>query len=185
MEKALEMAQKANAMDKNRIAGSRLLSYIYRQKRQYEKSIAEIEKWIEFEPNNAGAYSGLASVLYALGRGEETIASAKKAIRLDPLSSGLSYYYLGMGYWVMGQYAEAIAAYKKALHYRPTSEPYYIVLTATYSLLDREEEARTAAAEVLKLNPKFSVDRIAKRLPFKNKAYTERYVNALRKAGLN
>ena len=185
MEKALEMAQKANAVDKNHIAGSRLLSYIYRQKRQYEKSMAEIEKWIEFEPNNTGAYLGLASVLYALGRGEETIASAKKAIRLDPISSGNSYYYLGMGYWVMGQYEEAIAAYKKALYYRPTSEAYYTVLTATYSLLDREEEARTAAAEVFKLNPKFSVDRIAKRLPFKNKAYTERYVNALRKAGLN
>jgi len=28
------------------------------------------------------------------------------------------------------------------------------------------------------------VNRIAKRLPFKDKAYTERYVGALRKAGL-
>jgi hypothetical protein len=60
----------------------------------------------------------------------------------------------------------------------------YTVLTATYSLLDREEEARAAAAELLRLDPEFSVDRIAKRLPFKDKAYTERYVNALRKAGL-
>ena len=84
----------------------------------------------------------------------------------------------------MEQYEKAIVAYKKALHFRPTSEPYYIVLTATYSLLGREEEARTAAAEVIKLNPKFSIDRIAKRLPFKDKEYTERYVNALRKAGL-
>jgi hypothetical protein len=50
--------------------------------------------------------------------------------------------------------------------------------------LDREEEARAAAAELRRLDPEFSVDRIAKRLPFKDKVYTERYVNALRKAGL-
>jgi len=183
-EKALEMAQKANAVDKNHIAGSSLLAYIYRQRRQYEKAIAEIERWIKLDPNNAAAYSSLAGTLYALGKGEETIAAAKKAIRLDPIASGSYYYYLGMGHWLMEQYEEAIVAYKKALHFRPNSEPYYIVLTATYSLLDHEEEARAAAAEVLKLNPKFSVDRIAKRLPFKDPAYTARYVNGLRKAGL-
>jgi adenylate cyclase len=183
-EKALEMAQKANAVDKKHIAGSGLLAYIYRQKRQYEKAIAEIERWIELDPNNASAYSSLAGILYALGKGEETIATARKAIRLDPIASGSYYYNLGMGFWVMGKYEEAIEAYKKALHFRPNSEPYYIVLTATYSLMDREEEAHKAAAEVLKLNSKFSVDRIAKTLPFEDKAYTERYVNALRKAGL-
>ena len=62
--------------------------------------------------------------------------------------------------------------------------PAHIVLTASYSILGREEEARAEVAEVLRLNPKFSVDSYAKRLPFKDQAYTEQYVNALRKAGL-
>jgi adenylate cyclase len=184
MEKALELAQKALAMDESHIAGGYLMAYIYRQQKQYEKSIAEVKRLIDLTPNDATGYKMLAGMLYPLGRGEETIAAAEKVIRLDPMTSATIFYWLGMGHWVMGQYEEAIAAYEKALHLRPTSVPYHIVLTATYSLLDREEEARVAAAELLRLDPEFSVDRIAKRLPFKDKVYTERYVNALRKAGL-
>jgi adenylate cyclase len=184
MEKALELAQKALAMDKHRIDGGWLLAYIYRQKRQYEKSIAEVKRLIDLTPGDAQGYKILAGMLYPLGRGEETVAAAKKAIRRDPMTSASTFYWLGMGHWVMGQYEEAIEAYKKGLNLRPTAVYLNTVLTATYSLLDREEEARAAAAELLRLDPEFSVDRIAKRLSFKDKAYTERYVNALRKAGL-
>ena len=82
------------------------------------------------------------------------------------------------------QYEEAIAAYKKVLHHNPDDMLAHTGLAATYSLLGREEEARAAAAEVLRIEPKFSVEYIVKTLPFKNEADTERLVNALRKAGL-
>jgi TolB-like protein/class 3 adenylate cyclase/Flp pilus assembly protein TadD len=183
-DRALELAQKAIALGDPTARGRLLLSYIYRQKRQYEESIAEMERVIELNPNFADAHAHLAGRLYAVGRGEEAVASAKKAIRLNPMGPWAYWYWLGMGHWVMGRYEEAIAAYKKALDRRPTALPVQIVLTASYSLLGREEEARAEAAEVLRLNPKFSVEKYAKRLPFKNQALTERYVGALRKAGL-
>jgi hypothetical protein len=50
-------------------------------------------------------------------------------------------------------------------------------------LADLEEEARNSAAEVLRIDPKFSLEYHAKILPFKNKTDTEFYVGALRKAG--
>ena len=183
-DRALELAKKAIALGDPAATGPFLLSYIYRQKRQYEKSIAEIERVIDLNPNSAAAYAHLAGRLYAVGRGEEAVASAKKAMRLNPISPWYYFYWLGLGHWVMGQYEEAIAAYKKMLHLRPTSLVAHIVLTTSYSLLGRDEEARAEAAEVLRLNPKFSVDKYAKRLPFKNQALTERYVDGLRKAGL-
>ncbi len=40
------------------------------------------------------------------------------------------------------------------------------------------------SAEVLRLNPKFSVKKYAKRLSIRDKAVKERYIDALRKAGL-
>jgi adenylate cyclase len=48
----------------------------------------------------------------------------------------------------------------------------------------REDEARVAAAEVLKLNPKFSLERFVKIHPYKDPSMRERYINSLRKAGL-
>ncbi len=48
----------------------------------------------------------------------------------------------------------------------------------------REKEARAEAAEVLRINPKFSVDSHAKMLSFKDQSVNDRVVDALRKAGL-
>jgi hypothetical protein len=50
--------------------------------------------------------------------------------------------------------------------------------------LGREEEAHAEAAEVLRLNPKFSVKKFAKGSLQRDKAVNERYIDALRKAGL-
>jgi adenylate cyclase len=47
-----------------------------------------------------------------------------------------------------------------------------------------EEEAHAAAAEILKINPKFSLGRFAKVHPYKDPSMRERYINSLRNAGL-
>ena len=57
-------------------------------------------------------------------------------------------------------------------------------LAVCYAALGREEEAHTEAAEVLKLNPRFSVMKHANILPIRDKAVKECYIDALRKAGL-
>jgi hypothetical protein len=42
-----------------------------------------------------------------------------------------------------------------------------------------------AAAEILKINPQFSLERFVKVHPYKDPEMRERYYNSLRKAGLN
>jgi hypothetical protein len=51
-------------------------------------------------------------------------------------------------------------------------------------MMGQEKEARAEAAEVLRVNPKFSLDSLAKMLPYKDQSQTDKIVNALRKAGL-
>ena len=183
MKYALELAQKAIDSDENHIIGCTLLSYIYRQKKQYDKSIAEMEKVINHEPNNASSYAQLAARLYVIGRGEEAIAAAKKAIRLNPIPEAYYFYILGNSHLVMAQYEEAISAYKNMLDRRSSSVA-LVPLTVCYSILGREEEAQASAAEVLRLDPDFSVGHWAKTASFKDKEFIERYINALHKAGL-
>ena len=52
-----------------------------------------------------------------------------------------------------------------------------IMMTAVYSWSGRDEEARAEAAEVLRINPDFSLEKFAKRAK-------PGLVSALRKAGL-
>jgi hypothetical protein len=51
-------------------------------------------------------------------------------------------------------------------------------------MMGREKEARTEAAEVIRINPKFSVDKWAKIIPYKDQSEIDKFVNALCKAGL-
>jgi hypothetical protein len=61
----------------------------------------------------------------------------------------------------------------------------YLGLTAAYSLLGREKEAVEAAAKVLSIDPKLSSGRYEKNLSNKDQTDKDRYISALRKAGLN
>ena len=60
----------------------------------------------------------------------------------------------------------------------------HLGLAVVYSELGRAEEARAAAAEVLRLNPQFSLEVHRQRAPIKDPVVLERQLAALRKAGL-
>ena len=51
-------------------------------------------------------------------------------------------------------------------------------------LAGREEEARAAAVEVLKINPTFSLGQYARTLPYKDASQIDRTIDAPHKAGL-
>ncbi len=51
-------------------------------------------------------------------------------------------------------------------------------------MMDREKEAYAEAAEVLRIDPNFSLDRFAKEYPYKDQSVTDNLINACRKAGL-
>jgi adenylate cyclase len=89
-----------------------------------------------------------------------------------------------MAYCWNGQYEEAIKWCKKAVSQDPDSFLAHLLMTVVYSLSGREQDAHTEAAEVLRINPKFSVDRWEKASTLKNKSEKERTTIALRKAGL-
>ena len=130
------------------------------------------------EPN---AQLGVA--LYRLGRHEEAIQSLEKAIRLDPKARDVYFIFLGDAYCFAGRYEEAIAAVKKAVARAPNSWLWHLNLAAVYSMAGREEEARAEAAEVLRLDPKFSLEHYGNVVPMR-KAEKEQWIAALRKAGL-
>jgi adenylate cyclase len=84
----------------------------------------------------------------------------------------------------MERYKEAITEYNKALHLTPKNVIAFTGLAICYSLSGQEEEAHAAAAEILRINPKFSLKGWSMRLTYKDQALKERWRDALHKAGL-
>jgi adenylate cyclase len=184
IEKAIELAQKAIGLDDAYAQAHGLLSYLYSVKREYEKALAEGERAVALDPNGADVHVYYASSLTYAGSPEKAIPLLQKAIRLNPLCPSRDFLMYGHALRITGRFEEAVSAYKKAFQRAPDNIIAHIALTATYSLMGREKEARAEAEEVLRINPKFSLDNYAKTLPYKDQSVIDSYVDACRKAGL-
>ena len=184
LEEGIELAQKALAMDESIAGAHSLLCGLYRRMREYEKSIAEGERAVALDPGGAGVLANYAVSLGAVGRPEESIPLFQKAIRLDPFMSFGLYREFGHALQRTERFEEAASALKKAIQLAPDDIRAHYYLAANYSMMGREKEARAEAAEVLRIDPKFSLDFLAKILPYKDQSERDKVINALRKAGL-
>jgi TolB-like protein/cytochrome c-type biogenesis protein CcmH/NrfG len=184
LKRAVELTQKAIALDDSFATAHGFLGFLYTMSRQYDKGIAEGERAVALDPNGAWSHYYLGFALRYAGRCEEAVQVIEKAIRLNPFPPGFYFRAAGGVYNCTERYEEAIAAAKKAVTIAPNDFLSHSELAAAYSLAGREEEARSAAEEVLRINPKFSLEYTAKMAPYKNKRDLERRLNALRKAGL-
>jgi adenylate cyclase len=186
LEKATELAQKALAMDDSYSGTHGLLSSIYSQRGEHDQAIAEGERAVALDPNGADANNLYANSLFFASRWKEAIPVFLKAIRLNPIGSSYAFSNLGVAYGVTGRIADSVSAYKQAILRSPDNLFAHLNLASIYIAMGREKEARAEAAEVLRINPKFSVDNYAKGMSslFKDQSVIDRYIGSLRKAGL-
>ena len=90
LEKGIELAQKALAMDDSIAGAHGLLCSLYLWKREYDKAIAEGERGVALNPGGTSELLNYAASLAFAGRPEEAIQLFQKAIRLNPFNpSGL------------------------------------------------------------------------------------------------
>ena len=183
--KAIELCKKAISLDASLPGAHGLLGFLYVQIRQYDKGITECEKAIELAPNSADVYSFMAQGLNYSGRPEEAIAYNDKAFRLNPTGAP-TYYYSGasMSYFLTGRYEDTINVCNEALKRWPKNTLAYASLAMAYMALGREEEARNAAQELLRIDPKFSAQRFAQTMPYKDPTVATNALELMNKAGL-
>ena len=182
--KAIGLVQKAIALDDTNVDAQSLLAFLYSMTRQYDKSIVQAEKALALNPNSAFAHFFVGKTLFFAGRLEESIPEYKKAIRLNPIPPSNHLWSLGLSYAFTGQYDEAIKWCEKAVRKEPNDLLARMMMTVVYSLSGRDEEARVQAAEVLRIQPKFTLDKFKKKLTYKREVDRERFLSALRKAGI-
>ena len=91
---------------------------------------------------------------------------------------------MGQSHFSLGRYEDAIAALKRRLIRNPETDVSRVLIAAAHGHLGRIDEARAEWAEVMRVNPEYSLEHKRKILPYKNPADFERIVDGLRKAGL-
>jgi TolB-like protein len=183
-ERAIEITRKAIAMDPGDDTPRSFLASLYAMTRQWDKGFPEVEKALALQPNSPEALYNLGTFLFFASKPEEAIPLFKESIRLNPLAPSAHFRSLSGAYCQAGQHEEAIEMAKIGVQRAPESFSSYLQLAAVLSVGGHEEEARAAAAQVLKINPKFSVEQYAGALAFRDRSHLDYMVDAMRKAGL-
>jgi adenylate cyclase len=183
LDRAEELSKKAISSDDSDEYAHSVLSLTFVFKKQFDKAIPEAERAVALSPGDSFSVFVLGTALYHSERFEEAITYFKKSMRLSPIGNIQCLVNLGGSYRFLGRYDEAIETYRQLLRFQPDHLNGHVNLTATYALAGREEEGRFEAAEVMKIDPQFSLDRWAKMIPFRQEL-ADQLVGACRKAGL-
>ncbi|WP_046867630.1 tetratricopeptide repeat protein [Microvirga massiliensis] len=178
--RALDAASKATELEPNDAECHWALGLAHLWKRDPDKAIASYEKARTLCPNHADLLSDLCDTLTYLGKFEEAIQIGKTALRLNPNPPDWHLWNVAAGYYLSGDYDMAL----NYLQQMAQPGPAYRLIAATHAQLGHLEKARQAAAELLKINPDFSISRFAAQAPYINAEDLARYVTGLRLAGL-
>jgi adenylate cyclase len=181
---ALEAAQRAVALNASDFQAHFALGSVYLSQRQYEQAIAEMKQAIALGPSVAGGYAGLADALSRASRSDEALQMVVEALRRKPFMADGHLAAVGSAYYFVGKPEEAVAPLKQYVTRYPNILGPHLHLAAAYSELGKDAEARAEAAEVLRINPHFSLEIHKERVPIKDPAVLERHIAALRRAGL-
>jgi tetratricopeptide (TPR) repeat protein len=181
---AMALTSQAIALDENLPQPHATQAWLLLVARKYDEAIAKAEHAVSLAPGSAEVIGLLGFILHYIGRKDEAVRLADKALRLDPYPSSVLLFTAALTYRKAGLYDRAIEVGRKLVDDTPDFIFGHLILAAAYSLSGRDEEARVAAAEVLRINPNFSVEALSKTMPYKNPADVETSVNAMRKAGL-
>ena len=183
-----ELTQKAKELDENLSIVYASAAYLQLFKLDHKKSIEEAKKAITLGPNDPWNYCVLAYAKYFNGDFQEAVSLCEKIERLSPYRPSIYLMVTGLSYRAVGRYDEAIALFNDLLdraqkgEFNPLIAHQY--LTPTYAMQGNMSKARFHAAELLKINPNFSLEDYRTTTFFKNPKHLEPILDALRKAGI-
>ena len=107
-------------------------------------------------------------------------------MRLSSRDPELFHFHVGVGtgHFIAERYDEAVAWAKKVIAERPETPAGHRLLAASLAQLGKMEEARRVIEDLLSLTPGMTATLLRNITYFKKPADFDRYINALRKAGL-
>ena len=132
----------------------------------------------------------MANFLIFVGQPKQAIEQVTQAIRLNPFHESWYLEYLGWAYEEAGMPQKAIEILEQTIDLRTPKEDqlwYLPTLAAAYAhpAVGRMDDARKTVTTLLARKPEYSTSVSVSRLfPYRTKELNDRYVNALRRAGL-
>ena len=183
LDRAHQLARKAVQLDSNLPDAHAALGLALLRRHEHEAAIAEFERAMALNPNFT--HQAFSEVLVYAGDSARAIEAVERHMRLDPFYMPQAPLWLGFAHYMLKQYLQALPPLREYVSRAPNFRGGHACLAATYAQLGKLEEARAEAAEVLRIEPTWTIEGTQARLsPFKSTQDAEHYFDGLRKAGL-
>ncbi len=162
------------------------LGYCALMDRRTEEALAAFRRAVTLNPNSAAAHAHLSRGLAFSGQDREAIEHGQEAIRLSPLDPDLALFLGGIAIasFAAGRYADAVRYATEAVRLRPGFQGVKRMRCASLARAGHLDEARSLLATLLAEQPRLSLDWVKANVPWQTSALMERYLEALRRAGL-
>ena len=158
---AHEFARKALQIDPNLPLAHACLGVVLGWKYQHEAAIAAFERAIALNPNFTEWR--FVPVLIFAGQPERAIEVGRSHMRLDPFYLPLVPAWLGLAHYMLKRYADALPLLQECISRAPSFSGGHIRAAATYARSGKLEEARAEVAEVLRIQPSYTIEGTEKR----------------------
>jgi TolB-like protein/Flp pilus assembly protein TadD len=183
---ALTLAQRAIDLDPDDPWAHFAAGYVYAFSRRLGPAVEELNEALQRNPNFAFARTILACAYGYAGLSEDGVGQLELARRLSPrdYTQAASLSIEGLCHFVAGRYAEAVTAERRAVQIRPDFGTAWRTLTAAAGLADELEQARMGLVQCKRLQPNLSIDWVEKYHPLIRPDDRAKYIEGLRRAGL-
>jgi adenylate cyclase len=184
LDRALELAEMAVHLDARLPQAHAQLGHVLVFKRRHDDAIAEFERAFALNSNFFDRRFALA-LTYA-GEPARAIEVQEANIRLDPFQSHVYAFTSVMGFanYMLKRYEEAVRSLRECASSLPNLQWPHVWLAAAYAQSGQHEAARAEAAEVLRINPGFTIERYKRLAVYKYSKDAKHLFEGLHKAGL-
>jgi adenylate cyclase len=186
LEYALELAETAVHLDVRLPQAHAQLGHVLLFKRQHDAAIAEFERAFALNPNFVD-YRYARALTFA-GEHARAFEVLEGYIRLDPFQPlSDAYAFTGcasFANYMLKRYWEAVRLARECVSRLPNLQWPHVLLASAYAQTGQLEEARAEAAEVLRINPGFTIEGWKRLAVYKDPKDVEHRIDGLRKAGL-
>ncbi|MBD9372218.1 adenylate/guanylate cyclase domain-containing protein [Rhizobium sp. ARZ01] len=180
----LDLARRAIALDERMPEGHFVLGIALLWSKQPDEALESVSRCIALAPSSAEGHMLKAHIEMFNGLPAQSIETLDTYMKLDPLYPEIALQFLAEAQFLLGRFDLAADTLTKRLARNPQATTAYALLASCQGHLGRIENGQEAWAQVMRLEPDFSVERRRKLLPFKNPADFERRVEGLRQLGI-